>query len=133
MVLRECPFCHRPFEAELLSKEQVDSSEVAKVGDFPLQMSKLTGQLTEGGLAMSRGSLILGISQDEKEAVAMRPEAFITYKALYKCKHCRKEWAKLSVEEIPLPREYVENEEEKTDYDAHVEEEEAREEQYARE
>ena len=82
---------------------------------------------------MSRGSLILGISQDEKEAVAMRPEAFITYKALYKCKHCRKEWAKLSVEEIPLPREYVENEEEKTDYDAHVEEEEAREEQYARE
>src|SRR5947209_13867854 len=77
MVLRECPFCHRPFEAELLSNERVDSSEVAKVGDFPLQMSKLTGQLTEGGLAMSRGSLILGISQDEKEAVAMRPEAFI--------------------------------------------------------
>src|SRR5713101_8469834 len=128
MVLHECPFCHRPFEAELLSKEQVDSSEVARVGDFPLQMSKLAGQVTEGGLTMSRGSLILGLSEDEKETVAMRPEAFITYKALYKCRHCGKEWTKLSVEEKPLPRAYVEAEEEKTDYDAHIEAERAREE-----
>lgn len=133
MVLRECPFCHRPFEAEQLSKEQVDSSEVAKVGDFSLGMSKLTGQITEGGFTMSRGSLILPLSQEEKETVAMRPEAFLTYRITYRCKHCGKEWAKLSVEETPLPREYVEDEEEKTDYDAHVEEEEAREEQYATE
>jgi hypothetical protein len=132
MVLRECPFCHRPFEAEMLSKEQVDSSEVARVGDFPLEMSKLTGQLTEGGLSLGRGSLILGLSDDEKETVAMRPEAFITYKALYKCKHCEKEWTKLSVEEKRIPRQYLEDEREKTDYDAHVEEEEAREEEYAR-
>jgi hypothetical protein len=96
-------------------------------------MSKLTGQLTEGGLALSRGSLILGLSEDEKQAVAMRPEAFITYKSLYKCKHCGKEWTKLHVEEKPIPREYLEDKEEKTDYDAHLEEEEAREEQYARE
>jgi hypothetical protein len=116
----------------MLSKEQVDSSEVARVGDFPLEMSKLTGQLTEGGLSLGRGSLILGLSDDEKETVAMRPEAFITYKALYKCKHCGKEWTKLSVEEKRIPREYLEDEREKTDYDAHVEEEEAREEEYAR-
>jgi len=132
MVLHQCPFCHRPFEAELLSKEQVDSSEVASVGDFPIERG-IAGGLTEGGLLVSRGSLVLGLSDDEKETVAMRPEAFITYKALYKCKHCGKEWTKLSVEEKPLPRAYVEAEEEKTDYDAHIEAERAREEEYARE
>ncbi len=129
MVLRECPFCHRPFEAELLSKEQVDSSEVTRVSDFPVEWAR-GGQVSEGGLYFSS---VFGPTEDERAAVAARPEAFITYKALYKCKHCGKEWTKLSVEEIPIPREYVEDEEEKTDYDAHVEEEEAREEQYARE
>ena len=132
MVLHQCPFCHRPFEAELLSKEQVDSSEVANVGDFPLE-TRFAGGLTEGGLVVSRGSLVLGLSDDEKEAVAMHPEAFMTYKALYKCKHCGKEWTKISVEEKPIPRAYVEAEEEKTDYDAHIEAERAREEEYARE
>jgi len=78
-------------------------------------------------------SSVFGPTAEERAAVAMRPEAFLTFRETYKCKHCGKEWAKLSVEEIPLPREYVEDEEEKTDYDAHVEEEEAREEQYARE
>jgi len=128
LVLRECPFCHRPFEAELLSKEQVDSSEMARVSDFPVRRA-LGGQLSEGGLYFSS---VFGPTADERAAVAMRPEAFLTYKEIYKCRHCGKEWAKLSVEEIPLPREYVENEEEKTD-DDHDEEEEAREEQYARE
>jgi hypothetical protein len=132
MVLRECPFCHRPFEAELLSKEQVDSSEVGNVGDFPLERSVLSGQLMEGGFVRG-GSLILGLSEGQREAVAMRPEAFIAYKLSYRCKHCGKEWAHLSVEEKPIPRAYVEAEREKTDYDAHVEEERAREEEYARE
>ena len=132
MVLRECPFCHRPFEAELLSKEQVDSSESAKASDFPVEKSRLTRRTTQGGFAITPDPLIFGLSRDEMEAVAMRPEAFITYRALYKCKHCGKEWTKLSVEKIPIPREYVEAEQEKTDYDAHLEEEEAREEEYAR-
>ena len=132
MVLRECPFCRRPFDAELLSKEHVDSSEWAKAGDFPVENSMLTGQATEGGFVIGPDPLIFGLSQDEKEAVAMRPEAFITYKALYRCKHCGKEWTKLSVEKILIPRAYVEAEREKTDYDAHLEEEEAREEEYAR-
>ena len=80
----------------------------------------------------SLNPLILGLSRDEREAVAMRPGAFIAYRALYKCKHCGKEWTKLSVERIPIPREYVEAEREKTDYDAHLEEEEARKEEYPR-
>jgi hypothetical protein len=132
MVLRECPFCHRPFEAEVRSREQVDSSEVAQVSDFPLETSMLGGQAkSQGGFTMGRGFLI-GLSEDERNAVAMRPEAFITYKLSFRCKHCGKEWTKLSVEEISLPREYVEAEGEKTDYDAHLEEKEAREEEYAR-
>lgn len=131
MVFRECPFCHRPFEAEVLSKEQVDSSEVTKVGDFPVVRDPLTGQVTEGGFAFP-GFPIFELSDSERNAVAMRPEAFIAFKVRYQCKHCGKEWTKLQVEERPIPREYVEDEEEKTDYDTHVEEAEAREEEYAR-
>ncbi len=127
MVLRECPFCHRPFEAELLSKEQVDSSDVAKVGNFP---QALTGGMRATG--PSRNMLILGLSVDRRQAVGMRPEAFITYQLNYRCKHCGKEWTKISVEEKQIPREYLEEDREKTDYDAHVEEEEARGEEYAR-
>ncbi len=104
-------FCSRPFEAELLSKEELDSSEATKVGDFSLGGS-IVGGPTRGGLQMSRGSLILGLSDEEKNAVAMRPEEFTTYKLTYRCKHCAKEWSKLDVEEIPLPREYVEDEQE---------------------
>jgi len=132
LVLRECPFCHRPFEAEVLSKEQVDSSEVTKVNDFPIETNRMTGQTMEGGFAIGHGPLFLGLSEEERNMVAMRPEAFITYKVSYECKHCGKKWTKLQVEEKPLPREYVKDEEEKTDYDAHVEAEEAREEEYAR-
>jgi hypothetical protein len=128
MVLHECPFCHRPFEAELLSKEQVDSSERSRVSDFPVERA-LGGQLSEGGMYFSP---MFGPTDDEKAAVAMRPEAFLTFKETYKCKHCGKEWTKLSVEEKRIPREYLEDEREKTDYDAHIEEEEAREEEYAR-
>ena len=133
MDLRECPFCHIPLEAQMLSKEQVDSSEVTNVGDFPMGRSSLLGGVMEGGLVMNQGSLALGLSEGERQTVAMNPEAFITYKFSYQCKHCGKKWTKLEVEAKPLPREYVEDDQEKTDYDAHVEEEEAREDDYSRE
>jgi hypothetical protein len=127
MVLHECPFCHRLFEAQLLSKEQVDSSESTRVGDFPLTGS-MFGGITWGGY--SKGPLILGLSEVHKDGIARNPQAFITYKLSYKCKHCGTEWSKLSVEEKPIPREYLVDDQEKTDYDADVEEEEAREEEY---
>ncbi|HVH16608.1 MAG TPA: hypothetical protein VNA15_12955 [Candidatus Angelobacter sp.] len=120
-------------EAEKLSKEQIDSSEATKVGDFPMETSSFGGQIMEGGFVLNRGSLALGLSEDERQTVAMRPKAFITYRVSYQCKHCGKKWTKLEVEAKPLPREYVEDEQEKTDYDAHVEEEEAREDEYSRE
>jgi hypothetical protein len=84
---------------------------MTKVRDFPLERSPLTGRITQGGQFMTRGSLILGLSEDEEKALAIRPEAFIIHKLTYRCKHCGKEWSKLSTEEKPLPREYVENEE----------------------
>ncbi len=58
------------------------------------------------------------------ETISSNPEGYITYKLGYRCKHCGKQ---------DVPKSYVENEEEKTDYDADKEEEEAREEEYARE
>lgn len=63
----------------------------------------------------------------------MHPKAFISYKLSYRCKHCGKTWTKLEVEKKALPRAYVEDEEEKTDYDAHIEQEEAREDEYSSE
>jgi hypothetical protein len=115
--------------AELLAKEQVDSAEVTKVSDFPMEENSFTGQIMQGGFAMNQGLLILGLSEGERQAVAMRPEAFISYRLSYRCKHCGKTWTKL-VEKKPLPRAYVVDEEEKTDYDAHIEEE-AREDEYS--
>jgi DNA-directed RNA polymerase subunit RPC12/RpoP len=132
MVLHQCPFCHRPFEAKVLSKVQVDASEVTKVVDFPLETSPGGGQISEGGFVLSQRSLVLGLSEDERNAVAMRPEAFITYKVTYRCGHCGKEWIKAQVEEKHLARASVEDDEEKTDYDAHLEQKEAREKEYAR-
>ena len=67
------------------------------------------------------------------ESVANNPEDFITYKLGYRCKHCGKQWTQLSVKAVEIPESYLENEEEKTDYDADKEEEEAREEEYDRE
>ena len=89
MVLRQCPFCHRPFEAEALAKEQVDSSEVTKVSDFPIETNRVTGQTMEGGFAIGR-DLLFVLSEDERNIVAMRSEAYITCKVSYECKHCGK-------------------------------------------
>ena len=112
LVLEECPFCHKFLAGELLSKEEVDSAEALKEKDAFFKM---------------------GITIETGERIADHPEAFITYKFAYKCRDCGKEWSKYKVREVEIPKEYVEDEEEKTDFDADKEEEEAREEQYARE
>jgi hypothetical protein len=136
LVLRECPFCHRPLEARLLSKEEIDSAEAAKVVDFPLEMSPVRG-ITQGGLmpATTTGvmGLVIGLDESDRNAIASHPEAFLTYKMSYRCKHCGKEWTKISVETKSLPRDYVIDEEEKTDADAETEAEEAREGEYVEE
>src|SRR2546425_4697171 len=112
LVLEECPFCHKFLAAELLSKEEIDTTEALREKDAFFKM---------------------GITIETGERVADHPEAFITYRFAYRCRDCGKEWAKFSVREVGIPREYIEDEEEKTDYDAEKEEEDAREEQYARE
>jgi hypothetical protein len=33
LVIGECPFCHKFFEAELVSREEIDATELAKGGD----------------------------------------------------------------------------------------------------
>jgi hypothetical protein len=115
-----------------LSKEEVDSSEATKVGDFPMKMSPVRG-ITQGGVAPFNARGVIRLDESEKNAIALHPEAFITYKMTYSCKHCGKEWTKISVEAKPLPRDYVVDEAEKTDADTEVESEEAREEEYVRE
>jgi MoaA/NifB/PqqE/SkfB family radical SAM enzyme len=115
MVLRECPYCHRPLEARLLSKEEIDSGEATKVSDFPLEASPVRG-ITQGGLSPSTATgmagLVLGLDDSDRSAIALHPEAFITYRMTYRCNHCGKEWTKISVETKPLPREYVVEDEE---------------------
>jgi len=112
LVLEECPFCHKFLAAELLSKEEMDTTEALKEKDAFFRM---------------------GVTIETGERVADHPEDFITYRFAYRCRDCGKEWAKFSVREVEIPKEYVEDEEEKTEYDAEKEEEDAREEQYARE
>jgi hypothetical protein len=112
LVLEECPFCHKFLAAELLSKEEIDTAEALKEKDAFFKM---------------------GITIETGERVADHPEAFIAYRFAYKCRDCGKEWNKFKIREVGVPREYAEDEEEKTDYDLGKEDEDAREEQYARE
>ena len=112
MDLRECPYCHRPFEGQQLAKEQVDWREATKVSDFPIEPGIGIHGDTQGGLYQPRRAPTYGLSEEEKKTVALNPEAFITYEVAYRCKHCGKEWTKLSVEKVSLPREYVAEERE---------------------
>ncbi len=122
MVLHECPFCHKLLAGRLVSKAEVDSSEIAKETDF--------------GLVPALGGGPHGAAvwpEDGIQRIVDHPEEVVAYKLNYKCKHCGKEWNKISVEKIDIPKEYVEDEEEETDYDAEIETREAREEEMARE
>ncbi len=112
MVLEECPFCHKFLAPELMSKEEVDTGEALKEKDAFFKM---------------------GITIETGERIADHPEAYITYRYAYRCKECGKEWAKFKVQEVGVPREYVEDEEEKTDSEMEREDDDAREEQYASE
>jgi hypothetical protein len=102
MVLEECPFCHKFLAAELLSKEEVDTGEALKGKDVLFNM---------------------GLNIELGERISDHPKDFLTYKFAYRCRDCGKEWSKFRVREVGIPTEYVEDEEEKTDYDAKKEEE----------
>jgi hypothetical protein len=95
-----------------MSKQEIDTVEALKEKDAFYRM---------------------GITIETGERIGDHPEAFITYKFTYRCRDCGKTWSKFKVEEVELPREYLESEEEKADYDGDAEEEEAREEQFASE
>ncbi len=72
----------------------------------------------------------MGMPIETGERIADHPEAFLAYKLTYRCKDCGKEWTKLSVDEVGIPKSYVEDEEENTEYDADKEAEESKEEEY---
>lgn len=110
MALEECPFCHKFLAGELMSKEEIDTAEALKEKDAFFKM---------------------GITIETGETVADHPEAFVTYRFAYKCRECGKEWNKFKVREVGLPMEYVEDEDEKTEYEEGREEDDAREEQYS--
>jgi len=87
IIGNECPFCHRPFSAQLISKDKVDTSLEAPKPE-------------SGGTIVGR-QLTSRYSHGEDS---------VTYKLTYRCKHCGKEWTKLSEKEVEVPRGYVESE-----------------------
>src|SRR5205807_10107069 len=91
----EWPICHKVLAAELLSKEEIDTTEALKEKDAFFKM---------------------GVTIETGERIADHPDAFITSRFAYRCRDCGKEWAKFSVREVGIPRVYIEDEEEKTDY-----------------
>jgi hypothetical protein len=122
-MLDECPFCHKPFAVQEVSKEQVDSALV--------KSSTQPGRV--GTTRLSRlGSGQLGQPPSPERPEYAPSEDFLTYQVPYRCKYCGKEWTKLEEKEVDIPRSYVGAEQEKTDVDAGREEEAAREEDYAR-
>ena len=105
----ECPFCHKFLGAELLSREEADTREVLKEKDLFLK----TGLTVEAG-----------------ERIAEHPDSFVTYKFAYRCRECGKEWARFQIRKAEISREYVEDEEEKTDHESDEESEAERGEEY---
>jgi hypothetical protein len=108
LAQEECPFCHKFLAPELMLRKEVGVGEILKQKDVGFKM---------------------GISVETGERIADHPEAFVAYQFTYRCKDCGKEWAKFSVKEVGLPEEDLEDEEEKTEYDADKEEEETIEEE----
>jgi len=76
-LLRECPFCHKHFAAELVSREHVDTGELEAV-DFPMVRPPMRG--------LSSG---------------LRPvtEVYVTSKFNYRCMHCGREWSRIATHE----------------------------------
>ena len=112
MVSEECPFCHKFLGAELVSKQGIDIADMLKEKDVFYR---------------------LGVPVETGERIAENPEMFATYKLGFKCRQCGKEWSKLKIEGIKIPKEYVEGEDEESDYDLERDEEAVGEEQYAEE
>jgi hypothetical protein len=113
LVLEECPFCHKFLAAELITKQEIDTADMLKEKDVFYK---------------------LGVPIETGVRIADNPEMFVTYKLGFKCRQCGKEWSKVKVEGITIPKETAEAESEESDYDTEMEEqEEAREEQYAEE
>jgi hypothetical protein len=110
--LESCPFCQKFLGPELLSKEVIDAAEALKEKDALFKM---------------------GITIETGERLADHPDDFIAERFAYRCKDCGKEWTKFRVREVGINREDVEDDEEKADFDAGKEEEDAKEEQYASE
>ena len=116
MVLDSCPFCRRPFAAEQVSREPVDSSTEDMLKDPPR-------------IASSRYSPTM----DPRPAQSWDPtpvEFFTTYKIVYKCKHCGKEWSKTETEEREVDRKFA-GPEQASEADVAREAQEAKEEQEA--
>jgi hypothetical protein len=88
LVLGECPFCHKLFAAKEISKEQVDSDVVAKEATLPR-------------IAVRRRPL------KEPPQPGVPGRISLVYKITYQCKHCRKEWTKISEEDVEIPHEYL--------------------------
>jgi hypothetical protein len=93
MVLEECPFCHRLLAAEKISKEQVDSNTQGLLKD--------PRTFESGVKVLPAGRRNIPVP----DIFAPSPvQYFITYKILYRCKHCGKEWTKTSTEENEIAR-----------------------------
>lgn len=113
MVSEECPYCHKFLGAELVTKQVIDTADILKEKDAFYK---------------------LGVPVETGERITENPELFVTYKLGFKCRQCGKEWSKLKLEGVKVPKEYAESEDEETDNDGESdEEEEPADEQFAEE
>lgn len=98
MVLHECPFCHKLLAAELVSKEQVDAHEVKTHSPSPP-----TAVDPQSPFRPRRTIPLNLIRPSDREATGPTEE-FVTYKLVFRCKNCGKEWSKMSQKEYDIPQ-----------------------------
>jgi hypothetical protein len=96
--LHECRFCHKILAAELVSKEQVDAHGVKILGPPPPTMVNPSSPFPP-----ARTIPLRTINPPDIEPTG-KTEEFVTYKLVYRCKYCGKEWSKISKKEYDIPQ-----------------------------
>ena len=100
-VLHECPYCHRVEAAQVISKTPVDSS-MLQPQDLP--------DRNRGVFIATRQRNLEPMEVDPKSATEVT-----AYKVDYRCKHCGREWSRTVTEDVKIPEEYAEYEDEDRD------------------
>jgi hypothetical protein len=112
LVLGECPFCHKFFEAELVSREEIDATELAKE---ETALGEEAGKEKPPSISRGRAQWAPIGEPGSEHWPEFRAEArglvdprgiFLADRSRYRSKNCGKEWTKTSYKYAKVPEDF---------------------------